>query len=215
MDVLAFKPKEPSREELQRELAELKEANKLYLDHGYDREQAVKFLVDSAEPIEEPILDIGTGRGMVAVEIARRGHSLTSIDISAEALQRAYIYARIEGVSERVDFRLIDGANLPFDDESFNLVTLVNVLHHLHSFESMIGEVSRVLVPGGRMLVADFTEEGLRIIEDVLTKRGLEHGAPVRYTLDDVAERMHKYGLQCVMRDIRFHEAVLLAQKAD
>ena len=214
MDVLAFKPKEPSNEDLQRELEELKEANKLYLEHGYDREQAVKFLVDSAEPIREPILDIGTGRGMVAVEIASRGHGLTSIDISPEALQRAYIYARITGVSERIDFRLIDGADLPFEDESFNLVTMVNVLHHLDSFEEMIGEVSRVLTPGGRMLIADFTEEGLRIIEDVLTRRGKDHGAPVKYTLDDVAEIMHKHNLQCVMRDVRFHEAILLAQKA-
>ena len=213
MDALTFTPEEPSQEEISRKKRELEERVEVYRRYGHDRMKAMRFVVDCAEPLEGPVLDIGTGRGFTAVEIARRGYNVVSVDISSEALQDAYTYARAEGVADRMEFRLVDGDKLPFDDGTFRLVTIVNVLHHLDGFEWLLKEVSRVLVPEGRMLLADFTEEGFEIIGRVLSDEGRGHDRASEHTIDDVAEVMHRYGMQCVMRDARFNEYVLLARK--
>jgi len=213
MDALTFTPEEPSFEELDRKRKELSERVELYRQYGHDREKAIGFVVDCAEPIEGPVLDIGTGRGFTAVELARRGHKVVSVDISSEALQDAYIFAKAEGVADRVEFRLVDGGKLPFEDGSFKLVAIVNVLHHLGEFEETLKEIARVLVPDGRMLLADFTEEGFEIIDKLLTDEGRGHDRAGNHTIDDVVEVMHRYGMQCIMRDTRFNEYVLLARK--
>ncbi|OQX84520.1 MAG: hypothetical protein B6D63_04325 [Candidatus Latescibacteria bacterium 4484_7] len=213
MELQGFVPKEPSSEELEKSRQRYRERLELYKKFGYDREKAIEFVVDSAEPIEEPVLDVGTGSGLTAVELARRGHHVTSVDISDDALQTAYVNAKAAQVADRIAFKLIDGMSLPFEARHFKLVTMVNVLHHLEEFVPLLREISRVLSPEGKLLVADFTEEGFDIIERVLRSEGNDHSRGGGHTIDDVAEVIHKHGMQCKLRDARFHEQVLVALK--
>jgi SAM-dependent methyltransferase len=99
-------------------------------------------------PEPERALDIGTGLGDAALLVAREfPHArVRGIDFSEEMVRRAQ--ARIGLDPEgRVAFKVADAANLPFEDESFDLVTQLNV-------PPFFAEIGRVLRPGGFALIA-------------------------------------------------------------
>ncbi len=199
--------------ELDRFAEEITRRNALYLEHGFDREKAAGFVVDSAGDIRPPVLDIGTGRGAAAVEIARRGLPVSSVDISEEEIDRAVLYARYAGVESRIGFLVADANLLPFDGGRFNFVSMINVLHHLEDCSGIMSEVSRVLAPGGTLLLADFTDEGFEILDRVHVSEGRTHSKHNGKGMDDVAAGFRDFGIQCTGRDIRFHQHVMVARR--
>lgn len=116
---------------------------------------------------DERALDLGCGRGLPLVEVARRlpdGH-VTGVDVwrptdlSGNQPVVAQSNADLEGVGERVDVRHADLAQrLPFDDATFDLVTAGLVLRALPddaARATVAAEAVRVLRPGGRIVVVD------------------------------------------------------------
>lgn len=205
--------KKPTREEIEAHLLRRKERDELFHRFGIDRENMVRFVVDAAEPLEEPLLDIGTGKGHTAVELARRGVRVTTIDVSEKELIAAYMHAAAEGVENSIDFHLSDGLSLPFEDGSFRLVTVVNVIHHLDDPYSVFPEISRVIADGGRLILTDFTEKGFELMEKAHDTNGEPHPRLHGVTVDTVADRLGRFGLQCRERDSRFHQYVVIAIK--
>ncbi len=210
---MIYRPTEPEADEVLRNHEKLMERNALFLKHGLDRDRAIGFIIDSAGPLQTPILDIGTGKGMAAIEMARRGVAVTSIDVSESELQTAYLNARAAKVDSNILFHIGDANRMPFEDGSFSLVTMINVLHHVGAVEGIFGEVSRVLAPGGRFLVADFTDDGFEILENIHRGEGRRHDRLNTVGMDDVAAILPDYGLECRGRDARFFEHVILAEK--
>jgi ubiquinone/menaquinone biosynthesis C-methylase UbiE len=210
---MIYKPTEPAADEVLQNHKRLMERNALFLEHGIDREQAINFIIDSAEPLRPPVLDVGTGKGMAAIEMARRGVPVTSIDVSETELQMAFLNARAAEVDSDILFHIGDANGLPFGDGHFNLVTMINVLHHVDEISGIFAEVSRVLKPGGRFLVADFTDDGFRILDSIHQDEGRRHDRLNIVGLDDVARMLPGFGLECRGRDARFFEHVLLAEK--
>jgi len=99
-------------------------------------------------PEPERALDVGTGLGDGALLVAREfPHArVRGVDFSAEMIRRAQ--ARIGLDPEgRVAFKVADAANLPYEDESFDLVTQLNV-------PPFFAEIGRVLRPSGFALIA-------------------------------------------------------------
>jgi SAM-dependent methyltransferase len=99
-------------------------------------------------PEPERALDIGTGLGDGALLIAREfpRARVRGVDLSEEMVRRAQ--ARIGLDPEgRVAFKVADAAHLPFEDESFDLVSQLNV-------PVFFAEIARVLRPGGTVLIA-------------------------------------------------------------
>lgn len=68
------------------------------------------------------ILDVGCGTGRHAIELAKRGYSVTGVDLSENMLNRAREKAIDTGV--QIDFEKADARNLPFEDE-FDLVIML------------------------------------------------------------------------------------------
>ena len=98
-------------------------------------------------------LDVGTGDGAFAVEAARRGALVTGVDPDPAMLAAAAARARAMGV----DLQLGDGRaeQLPFADESFDMVFAVTVLCFVADADAAIREMARVLRPGGRLVVGE------------------------------------------------------------
>jgi SAM-dependent methyltransferase len=103
------------------------------------------------------ILEIGSGPGELAIEIARRrpDAEIIGVDLAEAMIERASERARAEGLSERVRFRLADAAALPHADESFDAAVSTLSLHHWAHPAAVFRELGRVLRPGGVALIYD------------------------------------------------------------
>jgi 2-polyprenyl-6-hydroxyphenyl methylase/3-demethylubiquinone-9 3-methyltransferase len=91
------------------------------------------------------VLDVGCGGGFLANYLAARGHRVTGIDTSAEALEVARRYDRTHGV----DYRVGDACALDFPDASFDVVCAMDLIEHVTEPERLVAEAGRVLRPGG------------------------------------------------------------------
>jgi len=96
----------------------------------------------------ERALDVGTGTGHFAFDLAQRGLKVTGVDISDAMLD----VARAKG--SRVTLVTADAGELPFADSSFDLVLSVTTLEFVPRPEKALSEMWRVTCPGGRMVVA-------------------------------------------------------------
>jgi len=211
---MIWRPAAPERRELEESRQYRESRNGQFLDHGIDREGMTAFVVDAAEPLPGSVLDIGTGRGLTAVELARRGAGVKTVDMSEEMLRSAYLYAVDKGVADRIEFHLADGGDLPFEEGGFEVVTMINVLHHLENPGAVLPEIARVLTPGGRLVVSDFTDRGFEILEEIHRLEGHGHERHSGETVDGFAARLGGAGLKCIARDRRFHQQVMVAEKA-
>lgn len=92
------------------------------------------------------VLDFGSGHGMAAVVMARRGARVTAFDLSSAYLQQAHARA----CANYVEITAVHAAALPlpFPDHAFDRIWGNAVLHHV-DLESTIPELARVLAPGG------------------------------------------------------------------
>ncbi len=110
------------------------------------------------------VLDVPTGSG-VALRGLRPGQGLdvVAVDVSATMLQRARAAASRLGVADQVTTTLADVGDLPFADGSFDLVVSFTGLHCFPDPRRAIGEMVRVLAPGGVISGSSlFTDTGPR-----------------------------------------------------
>lgn len=100
------------------------------------------------------VLEVGSGRGGGASFMQRYLHpkTVTGVDYSAKAVELCTQRHQVEGLS----FRQGDAESLPFDAETFDAVVNVESSHCYGSMPAFLGEVTRVLRPGGHFLYADF-----------------------------------------------------------
>jgi ubiquinone/menaquinone biosynthesis C-methylase UbiE len=100
------------------------------------------------------LVDIGTGTGrMIELFGPRSAHSI-GIDRSSEMLRLARV--KLEAAGIQSSLRQGDMYALPLADQSADSVIIHQVLHYAHSPAAAIAEASRVLAPGGTLLVVDF-----------------------------------------------------------
>jgi len=99
------------------------------------------------------ILDIGAGLGESSVYFALLGARVTMVDISPEMVALAGRLAEKHGV--KINAIVMSAENLPFPDESFDIVYIANTLHHIHDRSHMLQQIRRVLKRGGRFVSWD------------------------------------------------------------
>ena len=206
-------PAAPQQEEIDEVMRHRERRDALFLEHGLDRPAITKFVIDAAEPLEDHVLDVGTGKGLAAVELARRGARVATIDVSERDLRAAFLLASGAGIADRIEFHRADARELPFGDDSFRLVTMINVVHHLEDAPGVLSEIARVLAPGGRLVMSDFTDRGFEILEEIHREENHVHERHAGGTIDGLAAGFEGLGLSCRGRDRRFHQYVMVAVK--
>jgi ubiquinone/menaquinone biosynthesis C-methylase UbiE len=132
-----------------------------------DYPDLAKRIEDVAERLVEAVgaregmqlLDVATGSGNVAIAAARAGASVTGLDLTPELLDAARRRAGESGV----EVRWVEGdaEELPFADDSFDLVTSCFGAMFAPRHERAAAELARVARPGGTIGVAAWTPEGL------------------------------------------------------
>ncbi|MFH1379743.1 MAG: class I SAM-dependent methyltransferase [bacterium] len=146
-----------------------------YLQHGYNLEKERIAILEHAKPIHGPILEIGTGKGHFALILAKKKYQFTSIDLSAEDIEITWLNLAYKGLQTFADLKVQDAEQLSFFDKSFNLIFSINVLHHLLRPYIVLEEMIRVLLPTGKIVVSDFTEEGMEIVNGCHVAEGRRH----------------------------------------
>jgi SAM-dependent methyltransferase len=120
---------------------------------------------------DEKVLDIGCGRGLLAIGAAKRLKTgkVTGIDVwnpqdlSGNSAEAAKENAKAEGVADRVRFETGDARKLVYPDNHFDAVISANALHTLaddREREQALREGLRVLKPEGRLVIFDTAETG-------------------------------------------------------
>lgn len=111
-----------------------------------------QMMVQLANPKQgEKALDLGCGTGIYTFLLSEMGVEATGIDISTAMLEAAK--QKVLQKKQQVDFILGDIQDLPFPDQSFDLVISNIVLEFVESPKKVISEALRVLKPNGRLII--------------------------------------------------------------
>jgi len=104
------------------------------------------------------VLEVAPGPGLMAIELARTGkYQVTGLDISATFVDIARQNAAAAGV--QVDFRHGNAADMPFDDNNFDLVACSAAFKDFAEPVLALREMHRVLRPSGRAIVIDLRHD--------------------------------------------------------
>ena len=125
----------------------------LGLDRGWRRET-----VAMVEPRGAIALDIATGTGELAFELARSGaRTIVGADFCVEMLTAARAKAASTGMNGQVRLTAADAMRLPFADATFDCIVNGFMLRNVASLPATFVELCRVLKPGGRLACLDLT----------------------------------------------------------
>ena len=185
------------------------ERKKLYKGFGYDVDKERDFILAEAMPLSGEILEAGTGKGHFALALAKRGYSFVTFDISEEEQHFAKLNIAYSGLEKQVDFRIEDGEHTGFSDASFDVVFSVNVLHHLANPYRVIDELIRVLAPGGKLVIGDFSKKGFSIMDKIHALDGKTHEAG-KVILLDVEKHLSNKGFS-IKKTKSAHQHVIVA----
>ena len=97
------------------------------------------------------LADIGGGTGNYALALSREGWEPVVVDRSPEMLARA--------AAKGLETEKADAQSLPFEDQSFDAVTMISMLHHVEDRGAALAEARRILRAGGRLVLMGFTGE--------------------------------------------------------
>ncbi len=125
-------------------------------DIGRDqtKQKLVKALGELPDRPFERALEIGSGTGYFSLNLMQEGviGDLVATDVSTGMLGSLNTTAAGLGLQDRVQTRQCDAEELPFEDESFDLVLGHAVLHHIPDLAKAFSEFHRVLRPGGAIV---------------------------------------------------------------
>lgn len=148
-----------------------------YRSLGYDitgiREKMVSLLSDLSNGAK--ILDVGCGKGHLALAIARSGRSCVSIDISDDEIYYARLNAIFFNLDDRIDLQLQDARQMKFESQSFDAVVSAALFHHLIHPQLVLNEMLRVCRSPGKIIISDLNEQGQQAVATLHRQEGKEH----------------------------------------
>jgi SAM-dependent methyltransferase len=105
------------------------------------------------------VLDVGCGNGYVLSKYAGAGAHVFGIDLTRQGIdlsRQRFSYLGLQG-----EFHIANAEELPYEDQSFDCVCSMGVLHHVPDISKAIKEIFRVLKPGGRLIMMVYHRNSL------------------------------------------------------
>jgi SAM-dependent methyltransferase len=125
-------------------------------DHSFFNDLKIRYISDIvnlelATLIKPKLLDVGCGHGYIHSKLSKNGFDVVGIDVASEVLQIA------KKMNPTVPYFPFDGHSIPFKKNTFDIVTLVCVMHHISpsKWSKFLIEIRRVLTPGGLIIVIE------------------------------------------------------------
>jgi ubiquinone/menaquinone biosynthesis C-methylase UbiE len=161
---------------------------------GYDSPAAIRFVLAQALPLGGRVLEIGTGKGRFLVRLARHAGRVTTVDIAAAEQRCARLNARYAGVEGKIRFLVRDAGRLAWGAGTFDAAVTMNAMHHIAHFNQVLKEMLRVVKPGGKLVLADFSPRGFQIIAREHRAEGKTHPHE-HYDFRELQRWLRKRGL--------------------
>lgn len=122
-------------------------------------------------PPDALFLDAGCGSANHTARIARRGFRCVGADISGYVLKKAEEKIAAAGLQAKASFSLQNLEAMSFEDATFDFVYCRGVLMHIPDWERALGELCRVLKPGGKIVLFEGNREGVETLLVRLVRR--------------------------------------------
>ncbi|MBY0528803.1 MAG: bifunctional 2-polyprenyl-6-hydroxyphenol methylase/3-demethylubiquinol 3-O-methyltransferase UbiG [Rhabdochlamydiaceae bacterium] len=107
--------------------------------------------------MNKKVLDLGCGGGLLSNTLALAGHEVTGIDLSMNSLREA----QVRDTTQSVTYLCRAAEDLPFENNSFDIVAAMDLLEHVDDPKTVIQEVGRVLKPNGLFFFHTFNRNFL------------------------------------------------------
>ncbi len=160
-------------------------------------------LVELTQPQRDWIvLDVSTGAGHTALTFAPLVARVIAIDLTPQMLDTAHRLANERGVTN-VEFKPADAQAMPFDDNTFDLVTNRIALHHYSDVRKAISEMARVCKHGGLVAFADNI-----VPPDKVTAGHINH-------FEQLRDQSHHWAYPAVRLQAMFEDAGLHVEHAE
>lgn len=151
-------------------------------------------------------LEVGPGPGYLGLEWLKKtsGARLKALEISPDMIRIAERNAQEYGLADRVEYVLGDGQDMPFDDNTFDSVFTNGSLHEWSQPKKVLGEIGRVLKPGGRYFISDLRRDmnplvvGLMkwVTQPKAIRPGLVSSINAAYTREELLSILQESGLR-------------------
>jgi ubiquinone/menaquinone biosynthesis C-methylase UbiE len=164
-------------------------------------QETLDWLLEQGQPsASDIVLDVATGTGFTAIAFAAAAKEVVATDISTGMLEQAKQSALAAGVNN-IRFMEAPAEDLPFDSETFDIVTCRIAAHHFVGIKEFAAEVFRVLKKGGRLVIADTSvpdDDFLAAVwqNEVERMRDTSHGK--NYTVNEWRKILTRPGFQIV-----------------
>ncbi|HSN08118.1 MAG TPA: bifunctional demethylmenaquinone methyltransferase/2-methoxy-6-polyprenyl-1,4-benzoquinol methylase UbiE [Hanamia sp.] len=140
-----------------------------FLSAGIDvgwRKKAIRQLV-SSNP--KNILDVATGTGDFALTCYEilKPEKITGIDISEGMLDIGRKKIEKAGLEQKIELLKGDSEAILFDDNTFDAVTVAFGVRNFENLEKGLDEIKRVLKPGGKLIVLEFTKPSVPVVKQL------------------------------------------------
>jgi ubiquinone/menaquinone biosynthesis C-methylase UbiE len=173
---------------------------KLFKEYGYDIPKSRKFILTKAKVSGGRILEVGTGRGHMAVALAKNGLKVVSIDLDRKAQKIAKLKLKSFKLDKSVPFRIMNAEKLQYRNDSFDHVISVNFIHHAKNPAKCLKEMIRVVK--NKLIIADLNKRGEKIMDKVHALDSHRHAAS-KMSMPEVKEYLEREGLMVkVYRDV-------------
>lgn len=111
-------------------------------------------IVGKSKP--DTILDIATGTGDLAIQLAdTKATKIIGLDISSGMLEVGKQKVSKKGLDATIDMVLGDSENMPFEDNTFDAVTVAFGIRNFETLEKGLAEIYRILKPGGNFVILE------------------------------------------------------------
>ncbi len=152
--------------------AEYEEFFDRYDRYRYQKEAHILTNLDRIDFRGKRVLEIGLGQGADAEQIVNRGGKYSGVDLTDESVKRVKMRFSLH----RLEYETIERSNalqLPFDDDTFDIVFSHGVLHHIPEIKKAQTEIARVLKPDGKLVVMLYAKWSLNYLLSISVARRL------------------------------------------
>lgn len=130
-----------------------------FLSMGIDIQWRKKVVKQIQSLQAEKVLDIATGTGDLAIMIAENTKAqITGLDLSAGMLEVGRKKVTEKGLENRIEMIQGDSENLPFEDDTFDAITVSFGVRNFENLEKGLNEINRVLKPNGTFIILEFAQ---------------------------------------------------------